>query len=116
MSEMPKENANQFPINVQLSESQYSVVPENRVTVPVVIENQGAQDDHFEVSLRGIPLDWVDIGTPVVRLGGGERKEIAIVIEAKRTLLLGLREIQELCDQRKISLIAMKESSSGNYE
>jgi uncharacterized membrane protein len=82
MSEMPMENANQNPINVQLRETQYSVVPENRVTVPVVVENLGDQDDHFEISLRGIPLDWVDIETPVVHLKVGERREVAIVIES----------------------------------
>lgn len=82
MSEMPEENANQNPISVQLKETNFSVVPENRVTVPVVIENSGEQEDHFEVSIRGIPLDWVDIGTPVVRLKAGEKKEVAVVIEA----------------------------------
>lgn len=82
MSEMPKENDNQNTIIVQLRELQYSVVPENRVTVPVIIENMGEKDDHFEISLRGIPLDWVEIGTPVVRLSPGERTEVAIVIEA----------------------------------
>jgi Tol biopolymer transport system component len=82
MSEMPTENANESLINVQLRESQYSVVPENRVTVPVVIVNQGEVEDHFEISLRGIPLDWVSIETPVVRLNPGEKTEVAVEIEA----------------------------------
>ncbi|MGW8144340.1 MAG: hypothetical protein ACWGN2_08075 [Anaerolineales bacterium] len=82
MSDMPNEKDNQIPINVKLREMQYSVVPENRVTVPLVVENSGDQDDHFEISLRGIPLDWVDIGTPVVRLKAGEKAEVAITIEA----------------------------------
>ena len=34
-----------------------------------------------------------------------------IVVEAERTLLLGLREIQELCDQGKVTLMAMNHKS-----
>jgi hypothetical protein len=104
MSEMPEENANQSPINVQLKESQYSVVPENRVTVPVEIENLSEQEDHFEVSLRGIPLDWVDIGTPVVRLGAGERTEVAVVIEAPPAS-------QVRAGQYPVTLVVLSQSS-----
>jgi TolB protein len=82
MSDMPTENANESSINVQLKESQYPVVPGNRVSVPVVITNQGEIEDHFEISVRGIPLDWVIIETPVVRLKPDEKTEVALEIEA----------------------------------
>ncbi len=82
MSEMPTQNASQNPIKLQLAETQYSVVPENRVTIPIGLVNQGAEEDHFEISVRGIPLDWISIATPVVRLSPGEKTEVALVIEA----------------------------------
>ena len=71
MTDNPTENANQNPVGVQLQERQFSVVPGNRVTIPVTLINQGGEEDHFEVSTRGIPLDWVSMPTPVVRLNAG---------------------------------------------
>ena len=44
--------------------------------------NGGENADHFELSVRGIPLDWVSIATPVVRLEPGEAQEVSIEIEA----------------------------------
>ena len=82
MTDSPTENANQNPVGVQLQETQYSVVPGNRVTIPVTLMNQGGEEDHFELSARGIPLDWVSIPTPVVLLRAGEKKEVTVVIEA----------------------------------
>ena len=82
MTDNPTENANQNPVGVQLQERQFSVVPGNRVTIPVTLINQGGEEDHFEISTRGIPLDWVSIPTPVVRLSAGENKEVTVVIEA----------------------------------
>jgi uncharacterized integral membrane protein len=82
MTDNSTDNTNQNPVSVQLQETQYSVVPGNRVTIPVTLMNQGGEEDHFEISARGIPLDWVSIPTPVVRLSAGEKKEIAVVIEA----------------------------------
>ena len=79
---MPTENASQNPIKLQIAETQYSVVPENRVTIPIGLVNQGGEEDHFEISVRGIPLDWISITTPVVRLSPGEKTEVALVIEA----------------------------------
>ncbi len=82
MTEMPAENASQSPIKLQLVEKNYSVVPDNRVTIPIGLVNQGDEEDHFEVSVRGIPLDWVSVETPVVRLNPGEKADVALVIEA----------------------------------
>ena len=82
MTDNPTENSNQNPVGVQLQERQFSVVPGNRVTRPVTLINQGGEEDHFEISTRGIPLDWVSIPTPVVRLSAGENKEVTVVIEA----------------------------------
>ena len=82
MSEMPVENASQNPVKLQLTETKFSVVPENKVTIPVRFVNQGAEEDYFEVSVRGIPLDWVSIETPVVRVKPGEAGEVAVLVQA----------------------------------
>jgi uncharacterized membrane protein len=82
MTEIPTENASQNPLKLQLEETHYSVVPDSRVTILIGLVNQGDEEDHFEVSVRGIPLDWVSIETPVVRLNPGEKADVPLVIEA----------------------------------
>jgi type II secretory pathway pseudopilin PulG len=82
MTDKPADNDNQKPVGLQLTETQFSVVPGDRVTIPVILENQGESEDYFELSVRGIPLDWVSIPAPVERLSAGEKKEVALVIEA----------------------------------
>ncbi len=82
MSEQPKQNAGQNPVQLKLADTKYSVVPGNRITIPLGLVNNGESEDHFEISVRGIPLDWVSIATPVVRLNPGEEQEVAVEIVA----------------------------------
>lgn len=57
------------------------------------------QDFRFDVPV---------VGPETVEVAAGAGA-VAIAIEARRTLLLGHREVQELCDQRRIALVAIEE-------
>jgi hypothetical protein len=82
MTDNSTENNNQNPVGVQVQDTQYSVIPGNIVTIPVTLTNQGEEEDYFEISARGIPLDWVSIATPVVQLSAGKKKEVTVEIAA----------------------------------
>ena len=82
MSDQPEEQASQAPIEIKLAETNYSVVPGDRVAIHLEVVNKGESEDYFEVSLRGIPLDWVSIANPVVKLGPGQAQELAVEIAA----------------------------------
>lgn len=82
MTDQPEDNAQQKTIIVKIPESKYSVIPGSKVSIPITLTNQGSQDDYFEISIRGIPLDWITLSNPVVRLKPGEKQEVRLVIEA----------------------------------
>ena len=82
MSEQPNQNASQISFEVKVTKTDYSVVPGNRISIPLGLVNAGEAEDHFEISVRGIPLDWVSIANPVVRLSPGEELESIVEVEA----------------------------------
>ena len=59
------------------------------------------QDFRFDVPVVG----------PQTIQAAADAGAVVIVVEAERTLLLGLREIQDLCDQCKVTLVAMNHKS-----
>jgi hypothetical protein len=71
-------------VGVMLNSIQFSVAPGSRVTVRVVLLNQGLEPDSFGISIDGIPLDWVSTNTPVLALGRGEQKEATLTIAPPR--------------------------------
>ena len=59
------------------------------------------QDFRFDVPVVG----------PQTIQAAADAGAVVIVVEAERTLLLGLREIQDICDQCKVTLVAMNHKS-----
>lgn len=82
MTDQPTENQNRDLVSIEISEDSFSVVPGNRVVIPMVLKNHGETEDYFELSVRGIPLDWVSFPSLVMRLEAGENKEVEVVVEA----------------------------------
>jgi len=71
-------------VGVMLNSVQFSVAPGSRITIPIVLLNQGMEADNFGLSVDGIPLGWVSTSTPVVALGRGEQKEVSLGIAPPR--------------------------------
>jgi uncharacterized membrane protein len=82
MTDQPTENQNRDLVSIEISEDSFSVVPGNQVVIPMVLKNHGETEDYFELSVRGIPLDWVSFPSLVMRLEAGENKEVEVVVEA----------------------------------
>jgi hypothetical protein len=109
MSEQPNENPGQNPFVVKLAETNYSVVPGNRVSIRLGLVNTGEAEDHFEISVRGIPLDWVSIATPVVRLSPAEESEITVEIVAPEAS-------QVRAGQHQLTLVVRSQSTPTQKE
>lgn len=82
MTEQAGDNAQQKSIIIQIPEKKYSVIPGSQVPIPLTLINQGREEDFFEISVRGIPLEWISLPDPVVRLSAGEKQEVRLVIES----------------------------------
>ena len=74
-------------VGVFMEMPQLSVVPGNRATTSVIILNRGLVDDHFKVSVVGVPTDWVSLSLPVptVQLSPGEQQEVKLTIQPPRS-------------------------------
>ena len=79
MSENPNEP--QERIMIQLEEERYVVASGSRLTVKLLLRNQGLEDDRFALAAGGIPSSWVSTAEAVVSLAPGEEKEIDLVIQ-----------------------------------
>ena len=71
-------------VGVVMDETQLSVAPGERAVSSIVILNQGAIVDHFQVAIDGIPADWADL-PPVVQLMPGEQQEVTFTLHPPRT-------------------------------
>jgi hypothetical protein len=71
----------QGQVAVHVESTSFSVAPGGSVTVPLLLHNQGAADEFFELSVRGIPSNWVSAPSLVTRLASGEQREVALTIQ-----------------------------------
>jgi hypothetical protein len=51
----------QGQVAVHVESTAFSVAPGGSVTVPLLLHNQGAADEFFELSVRGIPSNWMSV-------------------------------------------------------
>jgi ABC-type amino acid transport substrate-binding protein len=68
-------------IQVQMEVISFSVVPGESLTIPVLLQNQGAEEDFFELAVRGLPAGWVYLPSPAIRLAPGARREATLVVQ-----------------------------------
>lgn len=71
-------------IGILMEATQYVVVPGSQLTIPVILLNQGLSRDGFEISVTGIPVNWVSLNTPTTILEPGEQKEFRFRIQPPR--------------------------------
>jgi TolB protein len=75
------QNNDDSQLKVAIKEEQLTVAPNNRATLNVGVLNSGADEDYFDIAVKGVPPEWVTIHMPVVHLAAGEAKLITISIQ-----------------------------------
>src|SRR5215211_1858951 len=74
-----KRNGNGF--KVAIKEDQITIAPESRATVQVGILNEGPNEEYVDILVKGVPVEWVIIHTPVVQLAPGEAKLVTLTVQ-----------------------------------
>src|SRR5215211_7736628 len=78
-------NANQkrenHQLKVAIKEEQVTVAPDSRTTIQVGIFNEGPKEEYIDIRVKGVPLEWVTIPTPVLHLAAGEAKLVTLTIQ-----------------------------------
>jgi TolB protein len=75
------QNNDDSQLKVAIKEEQLTVAPNNRATLNVGILNSGADEDYFDIAVKGVPPEWVTLHMPVVHLAAGEAKLVTITVE-----------------------------------
>lgn len=71
-------------VGVLLEGLRYAVVPGERLTIRLVLINQGLGADTFGLALLDLPQGWTEIPQAVMRLQPGEVKEASLIIQPPR--------------------------------
>ena len=81
------DNSNQVQkaISIQLESSEFPVIPGSTSTISITLRNLGSKEDYFEISILGVPADWINIQTPVIFLSPGEQSVVTFTILAPAT-------------------------------
>ena len=82
-AEIPVPAASQ--VDVYLATPDLWVAPGSRATVSLVVFNRGQAPDRLQVSLEGIPADWIQSLTPTVQVLPGTEQEVQLVIQPPQT-------------------------------
>ena len=71
-------------VGVLLDGLQFTVLPGDRLAIPVVLINQGLGADTFQLTVEDLPGAWVSISTPTLQLEPGEVQEAVISVQPPR--------------------------------
>jgi len=71
-------------IGLLMETNQFAVTPGERISIPVVVLNQGLEEDSFRLAVEGIPAGWISTASPVLRLAPGEKREATLIISPPR--------------------------------
>jgi hypothetical protein len=68
-------------VALRIETADLTAAPGSSVTVSLFLHNHAPADDSFELTVTGIPSNWVSTPSPVVRLSAGEQREIHLTIQ-----------------------------------
>jgi heat shock protein HslJ len=111
----------QTDISLTTPNDQISVIPGEKVVIPLVLTNQGALADQLRISIEGIPFTWASSDQQVVMLQPGEQRAVNLTVEppALPNARIGRYDLQVLAtsslDPSRVTRAAIALSVAG-YE
>jgi len=68
-------------VAIQVGSTDLTVAPGSAVVVPLFLHNTSLADGPFELTVGGIPSNWVSVPAPVIRLPAGEQRQTSLTIQ-----------------------------------
>src|SRR6185436_1029848 len=68
-------------IKVAIKEDQITVPPGGRATIQVGVLNDSPNEDYMDILVRGAPVEWVIVHTPILQLAPGEAKLVTLTVQ-----------------------------------
>jgi hypothetical protein len=76
-----EEHSFEVQLAIRIESTDLTVAPGSSVTIPLAVHNQSSTDGFFELTVRGIPSNWVSTPSPVIRLAAGEQREVVLTVQ-----------------------------------
>ena len=68
------------PLGLAMKDEDWHVAPGDKITIPALVANRSSDEIYVELSIQGVPIEWVTIDNPVVRLAPKEKHEVTLTI------------------------------------
>jgi Tol biopolymer transport system component len=84
-------NSNVYPkrpgdqLKVAIKEDQITVPSGGRTTIQVGVLNDSPNEDYVDVLVKGVPVEWIIVHTPVLQLASGEAKLVTLTVQPSAT-------------------------------
>ncbi len=72
---------NPSSILLTIESDQLTVIPGEKLEIPVIIKNRSASPDQVRITVEGISLSWVSTDLPIVVIQPGEERRIILVVQ-----------------------------------
>lgn len=72
-------------VGLFLETAQISAEPGQVTSLPIVLLNQGAVVDHFQINVTGVPAKWVTVPPKPIQMMPGDQNETTILIRPPRS-------------------------------
>ena len=73
------------PVGVFIETAQLKVTPGSSVAIPLIVLNQGQVVDSFELSVVGVPAEWLPLLPSSIRLLPGGQQEVTLTIQPPKS-------------------------------
>ncbi len=72
-------------IGVMLGSIYFAVTPGSSVTIPILLQNRGLEEDNFRLNVNGIPANWISTNAALTSLEPSASKEIQLTVRVPRS-------------------------------
>ncbi len=75
----------QGSLGILIENTQFSVVPGERLDVAMYLVNHGVASGYFQVNISGLPAGWYSCSSPQISLAAGEQKSLTLTFHPPRS-------------------------------
>ncbi|HJS17977.1 MAG TPA: hypothetical protein VJ785_04470, partial [Anaerolineales bacterium] len=79
LSVVPQEKVQKIFV-LEVESNELTAAPGAKLTIPLTLRNSSPNTELLELSVQGVPANWVSLPSPVITLPGGEEKKVDLVL------------------------------------
>ena len=72
-------------IGVMLGSIHFSVIPGTELTIPILLQNRGEEEDGLRLNVTGLPANWISTNSTLTRLEPDASAEIEFTLQVPRS-------------------------------